>query len=38
MATYSYEIVTKEGKKKTSSIWSTHPSIEDRIEALRNIK
>lgn len=29
---------TKEGKKKTSSIWSTHPSIEDRIEALRNIK
>lgn len=29
---------TKEGKKKTSSIWSTHPSTEDRIEALRNIK
>ena len=29
---------TKEGKKKNSSIWSTHPSIEDRIEALRNIK
>jgi len=29
---------TKEGKKKTSSLWSTHPSIEDRIEALRNIK
>ncbi len=28
---------TKEGKKKSSSIWSTHPSIEDRIEALRNI-
>ena len=27
---------TKEGKKKTSSLWSTHPSIEDRIEALRN--
>ena len=26
------------GKKKTSSIWSTHPSTEDRIEALRNIK
>ena len=26
------------GKKKTSSIWSTHPSIEDRINALRNIK
>ena len=29
---------TKEGKKKTSSIWSTHPSTEDRIEALRNLK
>ncbi|MCI8384468.1 MAG: M48 family metallopeptidase [Clostridia bacterium] len=29
---------TKEGKKKSSSLWSTHPSIEDRIEALRNIK
>jgi heat shock protein HtpX len=29
---------TKEGKKKSSSIWSTHPSTEDRIEALRNIK
>lgn len=29
---------TKEGKKKTSSIWSTHPSTEDRIKALRNIK
>ena len=29
---------TKEGKKKTSSLWSTHPSIEDRIEALRNLK
>lgn len=26
------------GKKKTSSIWSTHPSTEDRIQALRNIK
>ena len=24
-------------KKKTSSIWSTHPSTEDRINALRNI-
>ena len=24
------------GKKKTSSIWSTHPSTEDRIEALKN--
>ncbi len=29
---------TKEGRKKSSSLWSTHPSIEDRIEALRNIK
>lgn len=24
--------------KKTSSLWSTHPSIEDRITALRNLK
>lgn len=29
---------TKEGKRKSSSLWSTHPSIEDRIEALRNLK
>lgn len=29
---------TKEGKKKTTSIWSTHPSTADRIEALRNLK
>ena len=28
----------KEGKKKSSNLWSTHPSTEDRIEALRNIK
>lgn len=28
----------KNGKKKTSSLWSTHPSTEDRIENLRNIK
>lgn len=27
----------KNGKKKTSNIWSTHPSTEDRIEALKNI-
>lgn len=27
----------KNGKKKTSSLWSTHPSTEDRIENLRNI-
>ncbi len=26
------------GKKSSSSIWSTHPSTEDRIEALRNLK
>lgn len=25
-------------KKKTSNLWSTHPSIEDRVEALRNLK
>ena len=29
---------TKKKKKKTTSIWSTHPSTEDRIEALRNLK
>lgn len=29
---------SKEGKKKTSNIWSTHPSTADRIEALRNLK
>lgn len=29
---------TKEGRKKSSSLWSTHPSIEDRIEALNNLK
>lgn len=28
----------KKGKKKTSNLWSTHPSTEDRIEALKNIK
>ena len=26
------------GKRKTSNIWSTHPSIENRITALKNIK
>lgn len=26
------------GKKSTSSLWSTHPSIEDRVEALKNLK
>lgn len=29
---------SKKGRKKTSSIWSTHPSTVDRIEALRNLK
>ena len=29
---------TKEGKRRTTSIWSTHPSTQDRIEALRNLK
>lgn len=29
---------TKEGKKRTTSIWSTHPSTADRIEALRNLR
>ena len=28
---------TKEGQKKSSNLWSTHPSTEDRINALRNI-
>ena len=28
----------EKGKRKSSSIWSTHPSTSDRIEALRNIK
>ena len=28
----------KNGKKKTTSIWSTHPSTSDRIEALRNLR
>ena len=28
----------KNGKKKSSSIWSTHPSTQDRIEALRSLK
>ena len=28
----------KNAKKKTSNIWSTHPSTEDRIEALKNLK
>lgn len=29
---------SKNGKRKSSNLWSTHPSTEARIEALRNIK
>ena len=29
---------TKEGKRKTTSIWSTHPGTADRIAALRSLK
>ena len=25
-------------KKKSTNVWSTHPSLEDRIEALKNLK
>lgn len=28
----------KRGKKKKSNLWSTHPSTEDRIQALKNIQ
>ena len=28
----------KNAKKRSTNIWSTHPSTEDRIEALRNLK
>ena len=28
----------KNGKKKTTNIWSTHPSTADRIDALRNLR
>ena len=28
----------KNGKKKSTNIWSTHPSTADRVEALRNLK
>lgn len=28
----------KDGKKKKTSLFSTHPSIDDRIEAIRNLK
>lgn len=37
-ATASMYIVNPfKGNKKTSNLWSTHPSINDRIEALKNI-
>ena len=29
---------SKDGKKRKSSLFSTHPSIDDRIEAIRNLK
>ena len=38
-ATENMYIVTPfKNKKKSSNLWSTHPSIVDRIEALRNLK
>ena len=38
-ATENMYIVTPfRNKKKSSNLWSTHPSIEDRVEALRNLK
>ena len=38
-ATENMYIVTPFRNRKSSSrLWSTHPSIEDRIEALRNLK
>ena len=38
-ATENMYIVTPfRNKKKCSNLWSTHPSIEDRVEALRNLK
>ena len=38
-ATENMYIVTPfRNKKKSSNLWSTHPSIEDRVEALRSLK
>lgn len=38
-ATENMYIVTPfRNKKKTSNLWSTHPSIEERVEALRNLR
>lgn len=33
-----FKAKSKDGKKRKSSLFSTHPSIEDRIEAIRNLK
>lgn len=33
-----YIVSPFKSKKKTSNLWSTHPSVEDRVEALRNLK
>ena len=33
-----YIVTPFRNKKKSSDLWSTHPSIENRIEALRNLK
>ena len=32
------EYCKKDGRKKSSSLFSTHPSIEDRVEAIKNLK
>lgn len=38
-ATENMYIVTPfRNKKKSSNLWATHPSIEDRVEALRNLQ
>lgn len=38
-ATENMYIVTPfRNKKQSSNLWSTHPSIEDRVDALRNLK
>ena len=33
-----FKEILKDGKKKKTSLFSTHPSIDDRIEAIRNLK
>ena len=37
-ATENMYIVNPFRGKKLSGLWSTHPSIEDRVEALKNLK